>query len=218
VALARSLATEPRIVLLDEPLTGLDAGLKSAILDDLREWNRSKSNPILYVTHSREEVDVFGERVIAMDQGKIVSEGTAHVVLGAPRRKRLAVAAGFENILAGTVAELREIDGVMRVRIQRVELEVPLADAQVGGAVRIAIRAGDILIATERPHGLSARNLLKGEIVSLEERGPLIALWIDCGDMLEVHITRGAMRTLALSIGVQVYAVIKTHSCHLVDD
>ncbi|MBI3405968.1 MAG: ATP-binding cassette domain-containing protein, partial [Acidobacteria bacterium] len=64
VALARSLVTNPRVLLLDEPLTGLDAALKAAIVEDLRSWNAAKRSPILYVTHSREEVDALGERVI----------------------------------------------------------------------------------------------------------------------------------------------------------
>src|SRR5262249_30758773 len=153
VALARSLVTNPRVLLLDEPLTGLDQGLKSAILDDLQRWNAARAIPILYVTHNRDEVESLGERVVAMDQGRIVGQGSSHLVLDSPRRRRLAVAAGFENLLTGIVVDLREADGVMRVRLTRVELEVPLAHARVGDEVRVAIRAGDILLATEKPHG-----------------------------------------------------------------
>jgi molybdate transport system ATP-binding protein len=216
VALARSLVTQPRLLLLDEPLTGLDSGLKFAILDDLRAWNAARSIPILYVTHSRDEVDALAERAITLDQGKIVSQGAPHLVLDAPRRRRLAIAAGFENLLPGSVVELREADGVMRVRLQHVELEVPLAHALVGDAVRIAIRAGDILLATERPHGLSARNVLPGRIVALDERGPVVLLQVDCGDLFQVQVTRGAARSLNLSSGAKLWLVVKTHSCHLV--
>jgi len=216
VALARSLVTDPGILLLDEPLTGLDAGLKTAILEDLRAWNAAKSIPILYVTHSREEVDALGERVVTMDQGTIVSQGSSHVVLDAPKRRRLAVATGFENLFAATVVDLREADGVMRVRLQRVELEVPLGDAQAGDCVQIAIRAGDILLATEKPYGLSARNILQGKIQSLEERGAFCVLQINCGDLFQAQVTRAAARTLYLKTGENVWVVVKTHSCHLV--
>src|SRR6202162_2992033 len=132
VALARSLVTLPRVLLLDEPLTGLDAELKAAIIDDLRAWNAARRIPILYVTHTREEVDALGERVVAMDHGRVVSEGTPMEVLEAPRRKRLAQAAGFENLLSGTVVDLREADGVMRVRLDDslCEIEVPLGYAE----------------------------------------------------------------------------------------
>ncbi|MGC2526109.1 MAG: ATP-binding cassette domain-containing protein, partial [Candidatus Acidiferrum sp.] len=81
VALARSLVTQPRVLLLDEPLTGLDPPLKASIIEDLRAWNAAHRIPILYVTHTREEVDALGERVLAMDHGRVVSEGTPMEVL-----------------------------------------------------------------------------------------------------------------------------------------
>jgi len=220
VALARSLVTLPRVLLLDEPLTGLDAELKASIVDDLRAWNATHKIPILYVTHTREEVDALGERVVALDHGRIVSEGTPREVLDAPRRKRLAQAAGFENLLSGTVMDLREADGVMRVRLLDSvrEIEVPLGYAAPSHTVRVAIRAGDILLATENPRGLSARNVLDGKIVSLERRGTLVVARVDCGVVFTVHVTLGAERTLELAAGKNVWLVIKTYSCHLVDE
>jgi len=219
VALARSLVTLPRVLLLDEPLTGLDAELKSSIIDDLRVWNAAHRIPILYVTHSREEVDALGERVIALEHGKIVSEGTPREVLDAPRRRRLAQAAGFENLLSGTVLDLREPDGVMRVRLADAtcEIEVPLGHAAPGDQVRIAIRAGDILLATELPRALSARNVLEGKIVSLEQRGTLVVARVDCGAVFTVHVTPGAERILGLAAEKKVWLVLKTHSCHFVE-
>jgi molybdate transport system ATP-binding protein len=220
VALARSLVTLPRLLLLDEPLTGLDAALKAAIVEDLRAWNAAQRIPILYVTHSREEVDALGERVIAMDHGRVVSAGTPQEVLDAPRRKRLAQAAGFENLLGGTVMDVREADGVMRVRLEgsASEIEVPLGYASAGDRVRVAIRAGDILLATELPKGLSARNVLPGRIVSLDRRGNMVVARVDCGVVFTVHMTPGAARALELAPERQVWLVLKTHSCHLVDD
>lgn len=220
IALARSLVTQPRVLLLDEPLTGLDAELKAAIVDDLRAWNAVRRIPILYVTHSREEVDALGERVIAMDHGRVVSEGTPIQVLEAPRRKRLAQIAGFENLLGGTVVDLREADGVMRVQLNEssCELEVPLGYAVAGDRVRVAIRAGDILLATSQPQGLSARNILEGRIAALETRGTLIRARVNCGVEFIVHLTPGAARTLELAAGIRVWLVLKTHSCHLVEE
>jgi len=220
VALARSLVTSPRALLLDEPLIGLDAELKNAIVDDLRAWNAARLIPIVYVTHSRDEVDALGERVIAMDHGRVVSEGTPQQVLDAPRRKRMAQAAGFENLLSGTVLELREADGVMRVRLgeSSCEIEVPLGYAAAGDRVRVAIRAGDILLATERPSGLSARNILEGNIISLELLGTMMVARIDCGASFTVHVTPGAARALSLAVGLRTWLVLKTHSCHVVQD
>jgi len=219
IALARSLVTEPRVLLLDEPLTGLDTELKAAIVDDLRAWNAAKAIPILYVTHSRDEVDALGERVIALDNGRVVSAGAPMEVLDAPRRKKLAQAAGFENLLNATVLDLREADGVMRVRLgeRACEIEVPLGYAAVGSRVQVAIRAGDILLATERPRGLSARNVMEGRVLSLEQRGAMVIARVDCGVTLVAHVTPGAVRALELAAGRPVWLVLKTHSCHLVD-
>jgi molybdate transport system ATP-binding protein len=220
VALARSLVTQPRVLLLDEPLTGLDAELKASIVDDLRAWNAAQKIPILYVTHTRDEVDALGERVIALERGRVVSEGTPHEVLDTPRRKKLAQAAGFENLLAATVVDLRESDGVMRVRLadSNCEIEVPLGYAAPGDRVRVAIRAGDILLATKLPSHLSARNILEGQIESLESRGTMTVARVNCGARFIVHVTLGATRELDLAAGKPVWIVLKTHSCHLVND
>jgi molybdate transport system ATP-binding protein len=220
VALARSLVTSPRVLLLDEPLTGLDAQLKSSIIDDLRAWNSGQRIPIVYVTHNREEVDALGERVIAMDQGRVIESGSPQNVLDAPRRWRLAQAAGFENLLQGKVLDLRESDGVMRIRLEasKCEIEVPLGYAVPGDLVRIAVRAGDILLATERPRGLSARNVLEGRIKSIEQRGTIIVIRVDCGVIFSANVTPGAARALELVAEGKVWLVLKTHSCHLIAD
>lgn len=219
VALARSLVTAPGALLLDEPLTALDAELKAAIVEDVRAWNAAKRIPILYVTHGREEVDALGERVIAIDNGRVVSHGTPMDVLDAPRRKRLAQAAGFENLLSGSILDLREPDGVMRVRLAEsaCEIEVPLGHASAGDHVQVAIRAGDILLASERPRGLSARNILEGRLISLEDRGAVCIARVDCGVRFVAHVTPSAVRALELAAEKQVWLVLKTHSCHLVD-
>ncbi|MGH7489564.1 MAG: molybdenum ABC transporter ATP-binding protein, partial [bacterium] len=219
VALARSLVTRPRALLLDEPLTGLDAPLKASIIDDLRAWNNAQRIPILYVTHSREEVDALGERVMAMDHGRITGEGTPLEVLEAPRRARLAQSAGFENLVAGNIVELREADGVMRVQLgeSACVIEIPLGHAAVGSRVRVAIRAGDILLATSKPENLSARNVIEGLIVTLETRGALVRAYVDCGVEFIVHLTPGAAKSLELAVDRRVWLVLKTHSCHLVE-
>lgn len=216
VALARSLATDPRVLLLDEPLTGLDARLRETILQDLREWNNSHRIPILYVTHNREEVDAIGERVIALQQGRVIGRGTPREVLDAPRSLPLAQAAGFENVLSANVEELRPADGIMRVVLlpSTTDLEIPLGTAQLGDPVQVAIRAGDILLATELPHSISARNILPGTVTSLETRGGLVVVKVDAGVPFVVHVTPGALRSLHLVPGKAVWLVLKTHSCH----
>ena len=107
----------------------------------------------------------------------------------------------------------------MRVKLgeSACEIEVPLAHASAGDLVQVAIRAGDILLASERPRGLSARNILEGRMVSLEQRGTMCIARVDCSVTFIVHVTPGAVRALELTTGKPVWLVLKTHSCHLVD-
>jgi len=104
VALARTLVTDPEVLLLDEPMAGLDSPTKSKIIDDLRQWNQVHRIPILYVTHSREEVFALGERVLVLDAGSIVADGTPHEVMTAPIHDTVAQLIGFENIFDAVVS------------------------------------------------------------------------------------------------------------------
>jgi molybdate transport system ATP-binding protein len=221
VALARSLVIDPCVLLLDEPLAALDAATKAKILDDLRRWNQAHGIPILYVTHSREEVMALGERVIVMDQGRIVAQGTPHEVLRAPLQETVAQLAGFENIFDATVWLVHEDRGTMTCRLpgdeagRSVLLETPLIRAEAGSHLRVGIRAGDILLAIAKPVGLSARNVIAGRVISLERRDMIISARVDCGVEMDVYLTLAARDDLQLEAGREVWLVIKTHSCHL---
>jgi molybdate transport system ATP-binding protein len=216
-ALARALVTRPAVLLLDEPLSALDAATKSRIVDDLRAWNQERSIPILYVTHSREEVYALGERVVVLEKGKISAMGLPQDVLGAPRAETIAQLAGFENIFDAEIAGIHEPAGTMTCRLLpgAVHLEVPLTRIEAGAAVRVGIRAGDILLAAEQPGRLSARNVLRGVIASLEERDYKVLARVDCGASFAVLLTPDACRSLALVPGQPVWLILKTHSCHL---
>jgi molybdate transport system ATP-binding protein len=217
VALARALVTDPCLLLLDEPLSALDAAVKKSIMDDLRAWNDSHRIPILYVTHSREELFALGERVIALEQGRVVAQGDPHQVLSAPRQETVAQLAGFENIFDATVTAVHEESGTMTCGAgASTDLEIPLGHGSVGDKIRVAIRAGDILLAISEPHGLSARNCLPGRVISLARRDYLVVARVDCGAEFEVHVTPAAEHSLGLKAGTKVWLVIKTHSCHLV--
>ena len=147
-------------------LRALSAG---EILNDLRSWNRDHRIPILYVTHDRGEVFALGERVLVVEQGKIISQGTPHEALEAPRHEIVAQLAGFENIFDARVVALHEHQGTMTCELHgsSVALEAPLARAKAGSTVRLAVRAGDILLAIIPPSGLSARNMIPGKLISL---------------------------------------------------
>ena len=219
VALARTLVTDPELLLLDEPLASLDVSTKARIIDDLREWNRAHRVPILYVTHSHEEVFALGERVIVLDAGRIVAQGTPHEVMMAPFQETVAQLAGFENVFDAVVDAVRPERGTMTCRIDgdggALVLETPLVRGGVGASFRVGIRAGDILLATSAPLGLSARNIIPGRIQSLDQRDVIVSARVKCRVEMEVHLTLAARDSLELEPGREVWLVIKTHSCHL---
>jgi molybdate transport system ATP-binding protein len=220
VALARALVGEPCVLLLDEPLAALDAPVKSALLEDLRIWNQARRIPIVYVTHSREEVFALGERVLLLEGGRITSQGTPFEVLEAPRRERIAQLAGFENIFEARVVETHETAGTMTCRLEQsnVQIEAPLVRIAAGGRVRLALRAGDVLLATVAPEKISARNVISGTIASLQQRDYMVVAVVDCGVRFEVHLTPGARDHLQLVAGMPVWLAIKTHSLHVVSE
>jgi molybdate transport system ATP-binding protein len=224
VALARALVTEPDILLLDEPLSGLDLPTKSRIIDDLRSWNDEHQVPVLYVTHDRAEVFSLAERVILLEKGSVVAHGSPYEVFERPAHELTAQLAGFENIFDATVVELHDGRGTMTCTVGRTQLEVPwsanfkgCAEAQPGNErkIRVGVRAGDILLATSPPQGLSARNVILGRIEALTRRDRMMVAQVDCGVMFEVHLTPHACDALGLRVSQEVWLVIKTHSCHL---
>ena len=170
----------------------------------------------------------LGERVLVMEEGRIIAQGTPHEVLSAPLQETVAQLAGFENIFDATVESVHEDRGTMTCRIMTcrlskpgsrgnsfVLLETPLIRAEAGSHLRVGIRAGDILLAIAKPVGLSARNVLAGRLVSLERRDMIVSARVDCGVEMEVHLTLAARDALQLKEGREVWLVIKTHSCHL---
>ena len=173
--------------------------------------------PIVYVTHSREEVFALGERVIVLENGRPVAQGTPHAGderstsgdCGATRRLRKYFRCHGDSCARGT-----RHYGVPAVRYQ-VEIETPLVRADVGSRVRVGIRAGDILLASLPPVGLSARNIIPGRVVSLAQRDVIVVAKVNCGVEMEVHLTLAARDSLQLQPGREVWLVIKTHSCHL---
>jgi len=205
------------MLLLDEPLAALDLPVRMKIADDLRRSIRNLPIPVLYVTHSRDEVFMLGERLLVLEQGKLIAQGTPHQVMSAPQSEAVAQLVGFENIFDAHVTSKHEERGTMTCRLgsSAVEIETPLIQAEVGSILRVGISAGDVLLATSAPVGLSARNIFPGRLLSLSQRDVIVVARVDFGVEVSVHLTLAARDSLELSLGRQVWLIVKTHSCHL---
>ena len=218
VALARSLVTEPSVLLLDEPLSSLDPRTKASIIEDLRSWNDARRIPILYVTHDYEEVLALGDRVIALDQGRIVAEGLPQEIIPALRREQLAQPTNFENLFDATVIELRELEHTMICQITGTPLhiETPLAPVSVGAEVRIGIRADEIVVMSSPPAIVGNCNVIRGNVKRLERIGATIEARVTCGGEFRVRLTARAVESSGLEAAAEVWLMIRTQACHLV--
>ena len=196
-------------------LSALDHRIQSHIIEDLRRWNQARRIPMLYVTHAHREVYALGERVIVLDQGRIVATGSPHAVLDDPGRGVVAELAGFENLLTGRVTVRSPETGTMTVQLDESPLALDVPLTATAERVTVAIRAGDILVANVAPAGISARNILEGRIDQLQRQGPTVIAQVDAGHPFVVHLTPGSVDDLQLRPGTRVWLIIKTYSCRI---
>jgi molybdate transport system ATP-binding protein len=218
VALARSLVTEPSVLLLDEPLSSLDPRTKAGIIEDLRAWNDARRIPILYVTHDYDEVLDLGDHVIALDQGRIVAEGLPQEIVPALRREQLAQPTNFENLFDATVVQLHEPEHTMTCQIAgtSLQLETPLAQLPVGSEIRIGIRAEEILVTSSPPAIVGNCNVIHGNVARLEPRGATVEARVSCDGEFRVRLSSRAVESFSLETTAEVWMMIRTQACQLV--
>ncbi len=218
VALARSLVTEPSVLLLDEPLSSLDPHTKAGIIDDLRAWNETHRIPMLYVTHNHEEVFALGERAISLEQGQILAEGAPMEVVMAPHRQSMAQIAGFENLFEAVVTEVLENQNTMLCRLAEssIEIRMPLTRVTPGAPLYVGIKADEILLAKSAPAILTPCNLLHGRVTQADFRGRRAELRIDSGLEFQVHLGETSPESMNLRSGDDAWMIIRPQACHLI--
>lgn len=219
VAIARALAAEPQVLLLDEPFSALDLETRRRVRGEVRKVLHETQIPVVLVTHDREEVLSLGDRVAVIDQGRIIARGAPVALLGHPPRERVARLLGLENILRLTVLKADSSEGVLRCRRGEFLLEVPFSDAHEGEPATVGFRADDVLLASGKPVGLSARNSIPGKVVAVQSIGAVYEVIMDCsGVFLRSHITHRAVEELGVKPQVDLWAVIKTSSCFILHE
>jgi len=210
VALGRALLTNPRALLLDEPLAALDAALKAEILPYLERLVHETKIPMLYVSHSLDEVARLADRMIVIDKGRVAAEGSVFELTA-----RLDLIAGHE-LLPGAVLEAKiaghdEAHGLTELELAGELLVVPRIARPRNDIVRIRIDAQDVMLALVRPDGVSANNILPVLITAIKEEGANADVQLALNDArLVARITRRSLERLALKEGARVFAVIKS--------
>ena len=212
VAIGRALLASPRLLLMDEPLAALDAGRKDEILPYLERLRDQASVPIVYVSHSVAEVTRLANTIVLISDGRVRAVGPVQEVMG--RAELYPLAGRFE---AGAILAVRVAAHDARWRLTELtgafgKLMVPLLDAPIGTALRVRIRARDVILALTPPIGISALNVLAGRVEALVpiEEGALEVEVRLGGERLLARVTRRSGEALGLVPGRQVFAVIKT--------
>lgn len=218
VALARALATSPEVLLLDEPLGSLDAVFRGRILRYLKALHRELLIPMVYVSHSFSEVLFLADQVAVLSKGALVAQNEPYRVLGQSPVNPLVDLPSLENLLEVTVVGHRPQSGLTQVSAPGGQtLWVPQTDRPLGATLSVALRAADILIATQAPGGISARNVLPATISALDTVGAAVLVTAEVGTPLLVEVTPEARESLELRRGMQVYLIIKSSSILVLD-
>ena len=216
VALARAILSKPRLLLLDEPLAALDIALKERILPYLTRVRDEFNIPMIYVTHNLTEVLTLADWVLMIRQGRLVAQGIPREALRSSSAVTQLPDGQLENVLTATFIESDAAGGTSRVRLASgVELCIPFALRPSGLRCQIHVSADDILIATQRPIGISAANVLAGKIQSMASIAGETILTITAGEEFFVAVTSSAVTRLGLRENLPVFLVIKTRSLRL---
>jgi len=196
-ALARAILSKPRVLLLDEPFGGLDDTRRREAMALLDQVRRTFKLPTILVSHLADEVIGLTDYAIRLEEGRVVARGPSASVLRTSETQ-------IDNYFTGVVC------GPGRVRVGAVEIAAVLPES-ASGALRLACYANDVLLATREPVGLSARNVFRTRITSIEATGGSRLVEIE-QPRLKALLTSGAVESLSLRPGAEVFAVVKATS------
>ena len=212
--LARALATSPKLLLLDEPLGSLHMGIKGRILRYLKAVDRELSIPMVYVSHSMSEVLALAHKALVIDRGRRVAFDEPRKVLSEPGVMPSVDAEALENLFDVEVMEHLPSSGISLAKMGETTLALPHLGGEVGRTVSIAIQASDIILASERPERISARNIIKAHIQQIHSLGHRVLVHVHPGGGRAwlTEITPDALTNLELKEGEGVYLIIKSSS------
>lgn len=213
VALGRAILSEPRLLLMDEPLAALDEARKAEILPYLERLRDELHLPILYVSHSMPEVARLATTLVLIEAGRVAAAGPAAELLADPGAAPVLGLREAGAILTARLAAQDE-DGLSRLESPAGTLWLPRVRGRIGDSFRLRILAQDVMLATERPEGVSALNILSATVRDIRlGDGPGALVQLEAGgEVLLARITRRSAGALGLYAGQKVHAVLKAVS------
>jgi len=216
VALARAVVTRPRLLLMDEPLSALDAPTRLRLGVELRGLLRQLDIPSLLVTHDRHEALTLGDDLVVMDQGRMIQRGPVHEVFSHPMSLAVAGIVAMETVQPGCIVQAA--DGLVTVAVGTAHLTaIGLNTLPIGGEVYVCIRAENvILLKGAEALTASPRNHLPAVVRALHDEGPILRIDLDCGFPLMALLTKQACTELALKPNDRVTVLVKAPQVHLI--
>ncbi|MGC9195875.1 MAG: molybdenum ABC transporter ATP-binding protein [Syntrophobacteraceae bacterium] len=213
VAIGRALLTSPSVLLMDEPLASLDFARKAEVLPFIARLSRDFSVPILYVSHSLEEILNLADAMVVIESGRTIASGKIEELMSSRDLQSLTGYADCGAVLSTIVESHREAAGLSCLRFAGGVLKVPRLDVAIGSKVRVQIEARSVAIALLPPEQISVQNIIPATIEEITiGNGCLVDVKLDIGCPLLARITPLALTTLDLKPGMRVFAVIKSVS------
>lgn len=212
IAIARALLIQPRLLLMDEPLTALDHERKQEILPYLERLHTSFDIPILYVSHSMDEVARLADHILVLDQGKVIAEGELTEVFSRiDLPQRLEQESGV--ILHGKVIEKDQQWQLMRIAFAQGEIWLPDSGEVLEQAVRIRILAKDVSLALNNHDDMSIVNRIEMKVAEIKSDtdSAMALVRLTMGeDYLVAKLTKKSTHHLQLKVGIPIWAQIKS--------
>ncbi len=213
VALARVLARRPRLLLLDEPLSALDAPTREQVCGELRALLESQGIPAICVTHDWVEALALADEVAVMAGGRVLQVGAPDAVFSRPADAEVAAIVGVETVVMGQVVERNDDLAALEVGGVRLWAVEPSGR---GEEFYLCIRAEDVTLEIGTRPTSSARNHLGGRVTDIRPAGPVSRVTVECGFALSALVTRQSAQDLGLGPGVPVTATVKASAVHLI--
>ncbi len=208
IAIARAVVTEPKVLLLDEPLSALDSRTTERLQEELARIHEITGTTTIHVTHSFGEAFALGDRIAVMCGGRIIQVGTPDDVFRRPNSEFIADFVGVENLFRGKSVVH---DDIALVRADGISM---VSSSLKSGDVSISIRPEDILVSKKETE-TSARNSFYGEITEVKNMGTIVRVVVDVGVPFVVALTKQSYEDMELLCGVHVWIVFKASAVHL---
>jgi len=213
VAVARALARRPQALLLDEPFSAVDRATRERLHAEIIALRAHLEMPVVLVTHDVNEAQHLADRMVVIEAGRMVRDGTTAEVMADAHALRAMGLRELAAMLPATVAEHLD-DGLTRLDAPGGPLFLPTVAGAPGTALRVRIMAHEVILARARPEGLSAQNILAGHVARVTEgEGPGVIVHVAMGGHeILARITRRASAQLGLRPGDPVHAIVKSMS------